>query len=113
MKKRVDKKPWGGFVRLTLDEKSTVKILMIKPKQRFSLQYHQNRKEFWKIIDNPVKITIGKKTFKAKRGDEFLIPKKALHRAEAFSKSVQILEISFGKFDEKDIVRTEDDYGRV
>lgn len=108
-----EKRPWGGFERFTLNEKTTVKILTIKPKQKFSLQYHKNRKEFWKFLDNPAKITLGKKTFKAKKGDEFLVPKKTNHRIEAYSKPVRVLEISFDKFDEKDIVRLEDKYGRI
>jgi mannose-6-phosphate isomerase len=106
------KKPWGGYETLTRNINSTVKILVVKPRQRFSLQKHKHRDEFWKIIDNPVKITVGKKTFKAKRGDEPYIKRGQLHRAQAYSKTVHILEISFGNFDEKDIIRIEDDYGR-
>ncbi|MBU0760236.1 MAG: phosphomannose isomerase type II C-terminal cupin domain [Nanoarchaeota archaeon] len=113
MKKQVVKRPWGWEDIFTLNEISSVKILNVKPRQKFSLQKHKDRKEFWKILDNPAKVTIGKKTFRAKCGDEFFIPKKTLHRVEALSKTVQVLEISFGKFDEKDIVRKEDDYGRV
>src|SRR3989344_7049344 len=105
MKKYAEKRPWGGFERFTLNEKTTVKILEVKPRQKFSLQKHKTRDEFWKIIDNPVKVTVGKKIFKAKRGDEIFIPRKTLHRAEAYFKSVHILEISFGRFDEKDIIR--------
>lgn len=113
MKKHSERRPWGGFERFTFNEKSTVKILTIKPKQKFSLQYHKNRSEFWKILDNDVKITLGKKTFKAKKGKEIFIPRKTLHRAEALSKTAHILEISFGKFNEKDIIRIEDDYRRL
>ena len=111
--KKNEKRPWGGFERFTLNEISTVKILTIKPKQKFSLQYHKNRKEFWRILDGNCKVTLGKKQIKAKPGDEFLIPKKTNHRIEAYSKPVKVLEISFGKFDEKDIKRIEDIYGRV
>ena len=113
MKKHTERRPWGGFERFTFNEKSTIKILTINKGKRFSLQYHKNRSEFWKVLDNDVKITLGKKTFKAKKNDEIFIPKKTLHRAEGLSKTVHILEISFGKFDEKDIVRIEDDYGRL
>jgi mannose-6-phosphate isomerase-like protein (cupin superfamily) len=112
MKKEVIR-PWGGFKSFTHNEKSTVKILTIKPKQRFSLQYHNNRKEIWRFIDNPAKVTVGKKTFRVKKGDEIIIPKKTLHRIEAYDKEVNVLEISFGNFDEKDIVRIKDDYGRL
>jgi len=113
MKKYVEKRPWGGFERFTLNEMSTVKILTIKPKQKLSLQYHNKRREFWKFLDNPAKLTIGKKTFRVKKGDEVIIPVKTNHRIEAYAKPVNVLEISFGKFDEKDIIRTKDVYGRV
>ena len=112
MKKYVEKRPWGDFERFTLNEISTVKILTIKPKQKFSLQYHKKRREFWKFLDNPAKVTIGKKIIRVKKGDEILIPVKTNHRIEAYTKSVKVLEISFGKFDEKDIKRIEDAYGR-
>ena len=36
----------------------------------------------------------------------------SVHRIEGLSKEAHVLEISFGKFDEKDIVRVEDDFGR-
>ena len=113
MKKYLEKRPWGNFEQFTLNEKTTVKILTIKPKQKFSLQYHNNRKEFWKFLDNPAKVNLGKKIIRVKKGDEILIPVKTLHRIEAYSKPVRVLEISFGQFNEKDIVRIEDAYGRV
>ena len=46
------------------------------------------------------------------KGDEVLISRGENHRIEAYSKPVNILEISFGNFSEKDVVRIEDDYGR-
>ena len=113
MKKYSEKRPWGGFEQFTINELSTVKILTVKAGKRFSLQFHNDRKEFWKFLDNPAMITLGKKTFKVKKGDEFLIPKETNHRIEAYSKPVRVLEISFDKFDEKDIVRLEDKYGRT
>jgi mannose-6-phosphate isomerase len=113
MKKYKEKRPWGGFEQFTLNEISTVKILTIKPKQKFSLQYHKKRKEFWRLLDNPAKVTVGKKTFRAKKGDEITIKPKTNHRIEAFSKPVNVLEISFGTFNEKDIKRIEDAYGRA
>jgi len=108
-----DIRPWGNFEQFTLNEKTTVKILTIKPKQKFSLQYHHKRNEFWKFLDNPAKVTIGKKTLRIKKGEEIFIPAKTNHRIEAYSKPVRVLEISFGTFNEKDIKRIEDVYGRV
>ena len=113
MKRISDKRPWGGFEQFTLNEKSTVKILTIKPGQSPSVQKHKYRSEFWVMLDNPVKITLGNKKFKTKKGDEIIIKKGQIHTAEAYSKTARILEIAFGKFDEDDIVRLKDKYGRV
>lgn len=113
MKKYSEKRPWGGFEQFTHNEKSTVKILTVNPKKRLSLQFHKKREEFWRVLDGQVKVTIGDKTVKAKTGDEFVIPKKTNHRLEGLNKTGKILEIAFGDFDENDIVRLEDDYGRV
>ena len=113
MKKYSEKRPWGGFEQFTLNEISTVKILTIKPKQKFSLQYHKKRREFWRFLDNPAKVTLGKKTINVKKGDEIFIPLKNNHRIEAYSKTVNVLEMSLGKYNEKDIIRIEDKYGRV
>tara|TARA_Y100000034_G_scaffold124866_1_gene173603 strand:- start:671 stop:1012 length:342 start_codon:yes stop_codon:yes gene_type:complete len=113
MKRHKEKRPWGEFDRFTLNEKSTVKILTIKPKQSPSIQYHHKRAEFWRILEGRGKATIGKKTISVKPGDEIYIKKKQIHSIEAFSKPVKILEIALGTFDEKDIVRLKDKYGRV
>ncbi|MAG52966.1 MAG: mannose-6-phosphate isomerase [Nanoarchaeota archaeon] len=113
MKRHKFKSPWGINDRFTLNEKSTVKILTIKPRQAPSIQYHHKRAEFWRILEGRCKVTLGKKTIRAKPGDEFYIPKKKIHSIEAYSKQVKILEISLGTFDEKDIVRLKDKYGRV
>ncbi len=47
-------------------------------------------------------------------GDELYIPREMGHRLSAEGKEpVRILEISFGEFEEEDIVRLEDVYGRA
>jgi mannose-6-phosphate isomerase len=108
----ISKRPWGDFEQFTLNEKSTVKILTLKPGKRNSLQTHKNRDEFWFFLDNPVQVTLGKKTFKVKKGDSIFVPRKTPHRTKAPKKPARFLEISFGKFNEKDIKRLEDDYNR-
>jgi mannose-1-phosphate guanylyltransferase len=46
-------------------------------------------------------------------GDTISIPRRAKHRLEGMQDDGIVLEISFGNFDESDIVRLEDDYKRV
>lgn len=111
--KYVEERPWGVFERYTHNEISTVKLIHIKPNESLSLQYHNHRAEFWKVIKGPAKITVGDKTVKAQEGEEFFIPVKIVHRMGSFDEPVTILEIAFGHQDESDIVRLEDKYKRA
>ena len=107
-------RPWGSFTRFTNNEPSTVKILNITKGEEFSLQYHTKRQEFWKILGGSPEITVGDMvTHSPKVGDEFVIEPNTNHRISAPIDNVTILEISTGEFDEDDIVRIEDKYGRV
>jgi len=107
------KRPWGSFTRFTNNEVSTVKILHINKGEEFSLQYHTHRQEFWKILKGSPEIIIGNETKYPKEGDEFVIEPNTNHRIYAPVDDVIVLEISKGHFDEDDIVRIEDKYGRV
>ncbi len=106
-------KPWGSFVSFTNNEVSTVKLLYITKGEEFSLQYHLNRDEFWRVIKGSPKIIIGEKTIDSGEGEEFFVPAKTNHRVGAPIDDVVILEISKGVFDENDIVRLEDKYNRI
>lgn len=113
MKTLTVKKPWGQFEQFTHNELSTVKVISINPNSSLSLQYHKNRSEFWRILSGRPIVTIGEKEIKAKSGDEFIISKEEKHRMVAEDEAVQFLEISFGNFEENDIIRIEDKYGRT
>jgi quercetin dioxygenase-like cupin family protein len=53
------------------------------------------------------------KMFTLMEGDTIVIPTGAKHRIKAIGEQCIILEISYGKFNEDDIVRLEDDYRRT
>lgn len=108
----LDTRPWGRFEQFIKNEKATVKIITVNPGEAFSLQTHGKREEFWRVIMGSGTVTIAEKTYAAKGGDSFLIPKGIAHRAQAGENPLVFLEIAFGEFDEGDIVRIEDRYGR-
>jgi mannose-6-phosphate isomerase len=108
-----DERPWGGFEQFTKSEVSTVKILTVRAGAQFSLQRHKSRDEFWRILSGSGTVTVGDVQHPVQAGGEFFIPHATLHRAKAGDNDLQILEISFGEFDESDIERLEDDYGRT
>lgn len=111
MEKYTEERPWGGFERFTLNELSTVKIITVKAGEAFSLQYHNNRAEFWKILKGEGLVTVGDETRKTTEDEEIFIPKNTNHRMQGIT-DISFLEIAMGEFDEKDIVRLEDKYGR-
>lgn len=111
--KKIEQRPWGWFEQFNQNSPCSVKLIYVKPKSRLSLQYHNLRREFWKVIAGPVTVEIGGKKFTGKEGDEFEIPVKTNHRLAALEKDALVLEISYGRFDEDDIVRVEDDFGRT
>ncbi|MBX4191919.1 phosphomannose isomerase type II C-terminal cupin domain [Candidatus Parcubacteria bacterium] len=108
-----DIRPWGHYERFTLNEKTTVKIITVNSGEAFSLQTHAHREEFWKVLFGSGKVTFGSETHEAKVGDQFLIKIGETHRAEGGPEGLVFLEIAFGDFDEQDITRLEDKYGRV
>ena len=50
-------KPWGWY--LIIDEGSDYKVkkIFVKPRSRFSLQYHHKRDEYWTIVQGSGIIT--------------------------------------------------------
>jgi len=113
IKKVVVDKPWGKFEQFTLNQKSTVKILTVEPGTRLSYQSHKNRDEFWRCIKGIVIAVIDDVDIALLEGDELWIPRGTKHRLVGGLHTGQILEISLGNFDEEDITRHEDDYGRA
>lgn len=107
-----EERPWGEFIEFTRNTPSTVKILTIKAGEAFSLQTHAKRDEFWRIVSGDGIITIGKTPASIRAGDNYFIPRSTEHRIQAGTSNVVVLEVSFGDFDENDIVRLEDKYGR-
>ncbi|MGD9671873.1 MAG: phosphomannose isomerase type II C-terminal cupin domain [Candidatus Nitrosocosmicus sp.] len=108
----VEKRPWGRFEKFHENEKSTVKLIYVNPHSRLSLQYHLNRREFWKIIKGSADVEIEDKKQTLQQGDNIEIPLGAKHRIKGLTEGCVILEISYGEFDENDIIRIEDDYRR-
>jgi len=106
-------RPWGSFEKFNENEQCTVKLLYIKPGSRLSLQYHNKRQEFWKIIKGSGTVEIQDKKSTLSEGDNIFIPSGAKHRIQAGNSGCTVLEISYGSFDEDDIVRIEDDYNRI
>lgn len=107
-------KPWGRFEQYTHNLTCTVKIITVAPGGTLSRQYHHQRDELWVVLDPGACVEIDGEVLYPEPEEKLYIPRGTVHRlSSAEDKEVRILEISFGEFDEEDIVRLEDVYGRV
>ncbi len=107
-----DERPWGSFEQFTCNSPSTVKIISVQAGKRLSLQSHEKRDELWTALDDNVIVEIDGAVKILKNGEKAFIPRHSRHRLSAGDKDIHILEISFGEFDENDVARYEDDFGR-
>ena len=108
-----DVRPWGSFIRYVHNEKCTVKIIEVNPNQMLSKQAHKKRDELWIILDKGLRVEMDDKVINPKPGDEVVITRNTKHRLASLGKRARVLEISLGDFDEDDIERFDDVYGRV
>jgi mannose-6-phosphate isomerase len=113
MKIYSENRPWGKFEKFHENRPCTVKLIYVNANSRLSLQYHKKRSEFWKVVKGTAMVEIDGKTVTLREGETITIPRQTKHRVLALENDCIILEIAYGKFDENDIVRLEDDYHRV
>jgi len=108
-----DKRPWGEELLITDNSPSMVKIITVFPGESLSLQYHHGRDEYWRILSGNGTAEIGDEKLPLKSGMDCFVPRETKHRLNGGTENLVLLELAFGAFDEKDIVRLEDKYGRV
>jgi mannose-6-phosphate isomerase len=108
-----EERPWGNFERFTLNEQTTVKIITVKAGESISLQTHEHRDEFWRVLKGSGVIHINGHDNQATEGSQFFSPRGSEHRVTGGPEGTIFLEIAFGDFDEGDINRLEDRYGRA
>lgn len=115
---KVVERPWGTYECILTEEKYQVKRLIIKPMSKLSLQYHKHRSEHWTVVRGILHIQIGEDTHLLQENQSIYVPTGVKHRIinNTYTASVLIetqIAQNGGLIDEADIVRLEDDYGRV
>ncbi len=136
-------RPWGGF--FVIDEtqasrfieaffptlspadfagfgKLSPKILLVKPGQRLSWQYHHRRSEIWRVLQGPVGVVQSpddaeRPMQEIAEGDIIKLEKGERHRLVGLDGWGILAEIwqhtdPLNPSNEDDIVRVKDDYGR-
>ncbi|MDA8548393.1 sugar phosphate nucleotidyltransferase [Candidatus Pelagibacter bacterium] len=114
-KKNVYYRPWGSYTNLFKGKEFLIKELHVKPRGILSLQKHHHRAEHWLVTKGNPKITLNKNSFIKKPNEHIFIPLEAIHRIQnPGKKPVKIIEAQLGLIlKENDIVRLQDNYGRI
>lgn len=116
MSNTVEQRPWGSFEILAEGQGYKVKKITVNPGQRLSLQSHKHRKEIWTIYKGAGRYDSGGKGIQhLYEGSTMNIAKNQKHRIwNALDWDLVIIEVQVGDYlGEDDIIRYEDDYGRV
>jgi len=113
----IENRPWGYFETLVATNDSKTKKLVVKPRQRLSLQKHLQRTEIWYVLKGRGKAILDEAGIEhpLKKGVVVYVPKELIHRIVNTSKKTDlvILEVQFGVCLEEDIIRIQDDYKRT
>jgi mannose-6-phosphate isomerase-like protein (cupin superfamily) len=112
---RIDK-PWGWEQILDLNDRYCIKHLFLKEGHRLSLQYHERKTETLFLVEGGVELTLGAVGEQQVQTMSLMQPcpitPGTIHRMMGLAPSGGlILEMSTLELD--DVVRLDDDYGRV
>lgn len=108
-------RPWGSFTVLADLADHKVKRIVVNPGAAISLQLHHHRSETWTFISGHGEVTLGERTETVGPERTVFIPARTKHRVRNTGDDPLVfIETQTGSsFDESDIIRFEDQYGRV
>jgi len=108
-------RPWGYYLVLLDADRFKVKLLVVNPGKRLSLQRHRRRSEHWHVVQGDARVTLDGREIRLGARESIDIPLGSKHRIEnAGREPVVVVEVQTGEyFGEDDIERFEDDFGRA
>jgi mannose-1-phosphate guanylyltransferase/mannose-6-phosphate isomerase len=108
-------RPWGWYESLCAGPSFQVKRICVEPGNRLSLQLHHRRSEHWVVVAGEAEVQRGNEQIVLKANESVYLPVGTKHRMGNTGKeSLIVIEVQTGDyFGEDDIVRFEDNYGRV
>ena len=108
-------RPWGSYTVLGEGRGYKLKKIVVNPGHRLSLQLHYHRSEHWIVIGGTAKVTIANQEQMVHENEGVFVPPSTKHRLENPGKlPLEIIEVQNGSYlKEDDIVRFEDEYGRM
>ena len=108
-------RPWGSYDSIEEGQRFKVKRIIVNPSASLSLQKHYHRAEHWIVVKGTAEVTCGKEIFLLTENQSTYIPLGEVHRLHNPGKTpLEMIEVQSGSYlGEDDIVRLDDNYGRV
>ena len=108
-------RPWGSFTVLEEGARYKIKRIVVNPGARLSLQRHLHRSEHWVVVSGAAEVTIGERVLALTENQSVYVPINEAHRLTNPGRiPLEIIEVQNGEYvGEDDIIRMEDNYGRV
>jgi mannose-1-phosphate guanylyltransferase/mannose-6-phosphate isomerase len=108
-------RPWGTYTVLEEGPNFKIKRIVVNPGAKLSMQMHKHRSEHWVVVSGVATIINNEIEFTLNENQSTYISKTHRHRLE--NKGIvplAIIEVQCGEYvGEDDIVRFDDQYGRV
>ena len=108
-------RPWGSYETLDEGPRFQIKRIVVSPGERLSLQKHFHRSEHWVVVHGTAEVTVGDTVSLLQENQSTYIPAGTTHRLGNPGKvPLELIEVQCGPYlGEDDIVRLEDEYGRI
>lgn len=108
-------RPWGTYTVLEDSTRFKIKRIEVKPGASLSLQMHHHRSEHWIVVSGMAKVVNGERELFVSTNESTYIPAGHKHRLENPGVlDLVMIEVQSGDYlGEDDIVRFQDNYGRV
>lgn len=108
-------RPWGTYTVLEEGPRFKIKRIEVKPGASLSLQMHHHRSEHWIVVSGMAKVVNGDQEIFVGTNESTYIPAGHKHRLEnPGGLDLVMIEVQSGEYlGEDDIVRFQDNYGRV
>lgn len=108
-------RPWGSFESIIRGSNYQVKCLSLKPGKKLSLQMHHHRSEHWVVVKGIATVIRGDDALALRENESIYIPAGTRHRlGNDGIENLEVIEVQTGDYlGEDDIVRFDDDFGRV
>lgn len=108
-------RPWGTYTILEEGPGFKIKRIVVKSGQSLSLQMHHKRSEHWVVVSGMAEVTVDETTSLVRPNESTYIPIGAKHRLRnSEADDLIMIEVQCGSYlGEDDIVRFNDNYGRI